>query len=155
MKSTENITIGIDLGDRRHTVCVLSAGGDIVTEETIVNTRECLEAFAARFPTATIVMETGTHSPWVSRLFEARGHRVLVANARKLRAISQSTTKSDEEDARMLARLGRADPKLLSPVRHRREATQRALVRLKVREALVRSCVNLVIALNIDWHAVV
>jgi transposase len=44
----------------------------------------------------------------------------------------------------MLARLGRADPKLLSPVRHRREATQRALVRLKVREALVRNRVNLI-----------
>ena len=62
------------VGDRRHTVCVLSAGGDIVIEETIVNTRECLQAFSARFPTATIVMETGTHSPWVSRRFEARGH---------------------------------------------------------------------------------
>lgn len=44
----------------------------------------------------------------------------------------------------MLARLGRADPKLLSPMCHRSEATQRALVRLKVREALVRSRVNLV-----------
>jgi transposase len=80
----------------------------------------------------------------VSRLFEARGHRVLVANARKLRAISASHTKSDDEDAQMLARLGRADPKLLSPVRHRSEATQRALGRLKVREALVRSRVNLI-----------
>jgi transposase len=65
-----------------------------------------------------------------------------VANARKLRAISTSLTKNDEADARMLARLGRADPALLSPVQHRSEATQRALVRLKVREALVRSRVN-------------
>ena len=53
MNPTDNITIGLDLGDRRHTVCVLSAGGDIVTEATIVNTRACLEAFAARFPAAT------------------------------------------------------------------------------------------------------
>ena len=72
------------------------------------------------------------------------GHAVVVANARKLRAISQSQTKSDREDAQMLARLGRADPKLLSPIRHRSEATQRALVRLKVREALVRNRVNLI-----------
>jgi len=142
--AVENLTVGLDLGDRRHTVCVLNAAGDIVTAEAIVNTRACLEAFSVRFPTATIVMETGTHSPWVSRLFEARGHRVFVANARKLRAISASHTKSDEADAQMLARLGRADPTLLSPVRHRREATQRALVRLKVREALVRSRVNLI-----------
>lgn len=91
-----------------------------------------------------MVMETGTHSPWVSRLVAALGHPVIVANARKLRAISQSQTKCDAEDAEMLARLGRADPKLLSPVRHRSEETQRALVRLKVREALVRNRVNLI-----------
>ncbi len=109
-----------------------------------MNTREVLTAFCARYPGATLVMETGTHSPWVSRHVAALGHPVLVANARKLRAISASHTKSDEEDAQMLARLGRADPKLLSPVRHRREATQRALVRLKVREALVRSRVSLI-----------
>jgi transposase len=84
MNSTDKFTIGLDLGDRRHSACVLNAAGDIVGEEQIANTRAGLEAFAARFPGATVVMETGTHSPWVSRLFEARGHRVFVANARKL-----------------------------------------------------------------------
>lgn len=48
----------------------------------------------------TFVMETGTHSPWVSRLLEAFGHTVHVGNARKLRAISTSATQSDQEDAR-------------------------------------------------------
>ena len=142
--AVEKLTIGLDLGDRRHHACILDASGEILAEEVIVNTREVLTAFCARYPGATIVMETGTHSPWVSRLVAGLGHPVIVANARKLRAISQSQTKSDREDARMLARLGRADPKLLSPVRHRGEATQRALVRLKVREALVRSRVNLI-----------
>lgn len=141
-KKQSDITIGIDLGDRRHAVCVLDAAGKIITEEAITNTRECLAAFAQRFPGATIAMETGTHSPWVSRLLVELGHRVIVANARKLRAISQSQTKSDEDDARMLARLCRADIALLSPVQHRSEATQRALVRLKVREALVRGRVS-------------
>jgi transposase len=140
--NTQKLTIGLDLGDRRDAVCILNETGEILAEEVITNTRECLEAFAQRYPGATIVMETGTHSPWISRLFEARGHRVLVANARKVRAISQSTTKSDQEDARMLARLGRADPKLLSPVKHRSESAQRALLPIKVREALVRSRVN-------------
>lgn len=134
----------MDLGDRRHHVCVLDEAGEILAEEAIVNTREVLSAFCARYPGATVVMETGTHSPWVSRLVATLGHPVIVANARKLRAISQSQTKSDREDAQMLARLGRADPKLLCPIRHRSEATQRALVRLKVREALVRNRVNLI-----------
>jgi transposase len=142
--AVEKLTIGLDLGDRRHHVCVLDEAGEILAEETLVNTREVLTAFSGRYPGATFVMETGTHSPWVSRLLSAQGHPVIVANARKLRAISQSQTKSDREDAQMLARLGRADPKLLCPVRHRGEETQRALVRLKVREALVRGRVNLV-----------
>ena len=142
MNPTETLTIGLDLGDRRHTACVLHADGHIVAEEVITNTRECLAAFAGRWPGATIIMETGTHSPWVSRLFAACGHPVHVANARKVRAIAQSPTKSDQEDARMLARLGRADPALLSPIQHRSEAGQRALLRIKVREALVRSRVN-------------
>ena len=142
--NTKTLTVGLDLGDRHHHVCILDETGEIVAQEVIVNAREVLTAFCARYPGATMVMETGTHSPWVSRLVTALGHPVIVANARKLRAIAQSQTKCDEEDAEMLARLGRADPKLLSPVRHRSEATQRALVRLKVREALVRSRVNLI-----------
>jgi len=140
--SSNNITIGIDLGDRRHAVCVLSAVGDIVAESELVNTRECLTTFAARYPGATFVMETGTHSPWVSRLLASLGHTVIVANARKLRAISTSPNKNDREDARMLARLGRADPRLLSPVQHRSESAQRALVQFKVRESLVRARVS-------------
>ena len=139
---SSNYTIGLDLGDRRHHVCVLNGRAQPVAEEVIANTRENLLVLSARFPRATFIMETGTHSPWVSRFLEEQGHRVLVANARKLRAISDNHTKNDAEDARMLARLGRADESLLSPIKHRSERAQRALVRLKVREVLVRSRVN-------------
>lgn len=142
MNTDNHTTIGLDLGDRQHHVCVLTAGGEILAEAVLPNTREVLTAFAQHHPQATFIMETGTHSPWVSRLLASLGHPVIVANARKLRTISASHTKNDTEHARMLARLGRADPALLSPVRHRSESAQRALVRLKVREALVRSRVN-------------
>ena len=141
--NTKNYTIGLDLGDRRSTYCLLDAAGKIEAEDAVATSRECFEALSARYPGAVITMETGTHSPWVSRLFEARSHKVYVANARKVRAISSSNTKSDQEDARMLSRLARADPTLLSPVKHRSEDGQRALVQIKVREALVRSRVNL------------
>lgn len=137
------ITIGIDLGDRRHAFCVLDDQGQITAEESLPNDRASLEQLSQRYPSAVIAMETGTHSPWISRLFESKGHTVYVANARKVRAISQSLTKTDEQDARMLARLCRADPSLLSPVKHRSEACQRDLVQLKAREALVRARVDL------------
>ena len=54
----ETLTIGLDLGDRRHHACVLDASGEILAEEAIVNTREVLTVFAARYPGATFVMET-------------------------------------------------------------------------------------------------
>jgi len=84
--NTKNLTMGLDLGDRHHHVCVLDEAGEILAQEAIVNTREVVTAFCARYPDATIVMETGTHSPWISRLAAAQGHPVIVANARKLRA---------------------------------------------------------------------
>ena len=118
MNQTANYTIGIDLGDRQHTVCVLRQSGEIEQELTVRNTREDLLGLA-RFKGSTAVMETGTHSPWVSRYLQQMGLKVIVANARKVRAISKSDRKNDKSDARMLARLGRADPELLLPIRHR------------------------------------
>jgi transposase len=49
---------------------------------------------------------------------------VIVANARKLRAIYSNNRKSDELDAQMLAKLGRVDPSLLHPIAHQSEQAQ-------------------------------
>ena len=62
-----------------------------------------------------------------------------MGNARKLRAIYTSTQKGDDRDAEMLARLARADPKLLSPIRHRGRRTQTHRALLKSRDALVKA----------------
>lgn len=55
-------------------------------------------------------MEVGTHSRWVSQLLREPGHEVLVANARKLRAVYDNPRKGDRADAQTLARLARLDP---------------------------------------------
>lgn len=88
-------------------------------------------------------MEVGTHSPWISRLFEQRDHEVYVANPRKVRAIYENDRKSDQLDARMLARLGRLDPQLLHPIAHQSEQAQRDLLQIKLRDNLVRQRVNI------------
>src|SRR3712207_8497517 len=67
------------------------------------------------FPYTTLFRST--HSPWVSRVLEECGHRVLVANPRKTRLIYANKRKTDEIDAENLARLARVDPKLLYPLR--------------------------------------
>jgi transposase len=85
------------------------------------------------------VLEVGTHSPGSSRLLQALGHEVLVANARRVRLITAATRKSDPVDAETRARLGRADPALLAPIRHRGAAAQDDLAHIRARDALVRA----------------
>lgn len=138
------ITIGIDLGDRKHSVCVLDAKGDVLKQETITNSRASLTALSRRYPGALMVMEVGMHSPWTSRFLKELGHRVLVANPRKLRAIYQNDRKSDRNDAELIARLARADEKLLYPVEHVSEDMQRDLLQIKLRDNLVRQRVDII-----------
>ena len=89
-------------------------------------------------------METGTHSPWVSRLLTALGHEVIVAHAQKVRLIVKSRRKDDRLDARTLARLARIDPELLSPVQHRSAQAQLHLAEIRARAALVSTRTALV-----------
>ena len=138
------ITIGIDLGDKSHAICVLNKDGEIVEQRTITNHRDSLRRLSNKYPGARIAMEVGTHSPWTSRFLQALGHEVLVANPRKLRAIFTSTRKSDQTDAYMIARLARVDPTLLHPIQHSSEQAQRDLLRIKLRDNLVRQRVDII-----------
>jgi transposase len=138
------LTIGIDLGDRRSEMSVLDAAGEVHRRFSVATARAALEKALAQVPPSRIVIEVGTHSPWVSRVLEALGHEVIVANPRRVRSITQSDEKCDRVDAEQLARLGRADPRLLHPIRHRGEQAQRDRALLAVRDALVRTRTALV-----------
>jgi transposase len=127
----------MDLRDKKHTVCVLNAAGDVVEQTAVAATPETVAKFFQRYRGAVVAMETGTPSRWVSRLATAAGLEALVGNARKLRAIWANEKKSDLRDAELLARLARADRRLLYPVHHRAEATQARLVLIQARDGLV------------------
>jgi transposase len=134
----------MDLGDKTSRYCVLNEGGEITLERSLPTTKKgMLQAFGA-MPRCRIAIEVGTHSPWVSRLLSGLGHEVIVANARQVKLISASSRKDDKLDARMLARLARVDPKLLSPIRHRSAAAQADLNLIRVRAALVEGRTALV-----------
>jgi transposase len=132
------VTIGMDLGDRKHQICVLDEAAGKVAEVTLDNTATALRKYFRKYAGALVAMETGTHSQWISRLLVSLGCRVLVGNSRKLRAIWNSPNKSDLHDAAMLARIARFDPQLLYPVQHRSEQAHADLERIKARDALVR-----------------
>lgn len=140
----EAATIGVDLGDRRSELCVVDGQARELRRARVATTERSLRRALARFPAARVVIEVGTHSPWVSRLIEALGHEALVANARRVRQIARAEDKDDRLDAELLARLGQADPRLLRPIRHRGEAAQRDRAVLTARESLVRARTMLV-----------
>ena len=118
-------TVGIDLGDRRSAICALDGRGEAQKRFVVATTPTGIARALSRYPRARVVLEVGTHSPWVSRQLQALGHETIVANPRRVRTIAENDDKSDEVDAELLARLGRADAKLLRPIRHRGEGAQR------------------------------
>jgi hypothetical protein len=96
-----SMTVGIDLGDKYSYLCVLDTeSGEVIEEGRLRTTPEALERrFCAEQRPLRIAIETGTHSPWVSRVLEECGHEVLVANPRKTRLIYTNKRKADEIDA--------------------------------------------------------
>ncbi len=145
MSTQHTITAGIDLGDRYSRLCLLDTeSGEVIEESRFVTSREAFERRFSGAEQMRVAIETGTHSPWVSRILERCGHEVLVANARKVRLIYGEGRKTDKIDAEKLARLARLDPKLLSPIKHRDENPQCHLALVHSRDALVSMRTKLV-----------
>ncbi len=138
------LTIGLDLGDRSSSYCVLNEAGEIILEQKLPTTPEAMQQAFGRMARSRLAMETGTHSPWVSRLLTALGHEVIVAHAQNVRLIVKSRRKDDRLDARTLARLARIDPELLSQVQHRSAQAQLHLKEIRARAGLVSARTALV-----------
>lgn len=148
MRKAITCVVGMDLGDRWCVVGGIDLGtGEVLEHRRVRTDPESIERFFAAMPApARVVLETGTHSPWISRCGERHGHQVLVAQARKLRAIWQSDRKSDDADVDILWQLGQAKPELLAPIRHRSARTQAHLSVLRLREQAVDTRTGLVSA---------
>jgi len=140
----QQLTIGLDLGDRSSWYCVLDAVGGVLLEQRLSTTPKAMKEVFGGMPRSRIALETGVHSPWVSRLLSELGHEVIVAHARNVRLIGESRRKDDRLDAQTLARLARIDPRLLCPVKHRSRKAQADLTLIRARAGLVRARTALV-----------
>ena len=143
-RATRKLTIGIDLGDRSSRYCILDGEGEVLAEGSVATTKKGLAQVFGSKPRSRVALEVGTHSPWVSRSLADLGHEVIVANARRVRLITDSTRKDDRLDAKTLARLVRIDPELLSPIRHRSSQAQSDLMVIRARAVLVEARTMLV-----------
>jgi transposase len=140
----QKLTVGLDLGDRSSWYCVLEESGRVLLEHRLSTTPKAMREVFGGMPRCRIALETGMHSPWVSRLLSGFDHEVIVAHARNVRLIGESRRKDDRLDAQTLARLARIDPQLLCPVKHRSARAQADLTVIRARAGLVRARTALV-----------
>ena len=145
-------TIGMDVSDRTTKVCVMAKQGinpKIVVETTIPTTREGLAKFlATQDKSSPVAFETGTHCRWMNEVADGMGFKTYVANPCRLRMITESKTKNDTNDARILARVALADPGLLHPVKLRGPEHQKMLNLHEMRNLLVKQRTGIVVQLR-------
>lgn len=148
MKKTSNSTapacIGFDLGDENSHYCLISAEGEVELRGKVPTERTALSELIMRLPPARMVLEASTQSHWVAALMRSLDREVYVANPRRIPLLTQSSRKTDRNDAEILARIGRLDVQLLSPVHERSEICMRLRASLRARSLLVRSRVRVV-----------
>jgi transposase len=134
----------LDLGDRTSRTYEINAIGECEREGTAITTVAGMTHYFGQRERCRVVLEVGTHSPWVSRLLEALGHEAIVANPSAMFAGAPRRRRNDRLDARFLARQGRADVTLLYPITHRGAEAQRDLEYLRARDQLVRARTKLI-----------
>jgi transposase len=140
--------VGLDVGDRKTHYCVLGLDGELVVEGAVATRIASLRVMFEGKVKMRIALEAGAHSPWISRLLAEMGHEVIVANPRNLRMISESDSKNDPADARLLARLAHVGPELLSPIQQRSEKTQVDLALVRARDVAVQSRTKIINAVR-------
>ena len=91
----QRLTIGLDLGDRSSWYCILDEQGELLLEQKVATTPKAMKEVFGAMPRSRIALETGMHSPWVSRLLSELGQEVIVAHARNVRLIGDSRRKDD------------------------------------------------------------
>ena len=134
----EQTTVGLDVSDRHvHTLFHRSRWAGSGGEQASRNSERSTPAILG-WRALPRDSRGWRASPWMSRLLIDLGHEVYVANSRRLRAIYANENKSDRVDAEYLARIGRLDPALLSPLTHRSPEAQADLAVLRSRAALVK-----------------
>jgi transposase len=140
----DRLTVGVDLGDKWSSYCILGMEGEALAEGQLRTTQQDIAEFFQALTETRVVVEVGTHSAWVQEIVVSWGHEVLVANPRQMEGPKRRKRKNDRIDAQKLARLGRVDPQSLFPIEHRSSEVRQDLIVLRARDALVAARTQLI-----------
>lgn len=126
---------GIDLASKASAVCVMDEGRKVLFEVGCATDEDGFAQALKGYEGLRCVVEASPLSEWVAGVVEALGHEVVVVDPRKAKAVVTSKKKTDQLDARNLARM--AVTGWYSEV-HRKSAPRRLLrSHLKARQGLV------------------
>jgi len=97
--------IGLDVHKTNTAACVVAAGGKVVKTFEVRSSQSGLRVIHDCMGTAAycVMMESSTYSYPVYRFFESLGVEAHVVHARSLKMITQSTKKTDRNDAEAIA----------------------------------------------------
>ena len=127
---------GIDAHTRYSVIVVVNSTGDLVHGPSRIPNAQAdrLVSLLDGFRPVEVVVETCPTWPWLFDLLEGPGIHFVLAHAKRLRAIADSTYKRDEVDAELLARMRLAG---LIPVVHPKsiEQHEQAVLRSNVLHA--------------------
>lgn len=134
---------GIDLGSKHSEICLVDAAGEALWRKRIPTTAAAFEKALGSLAPLPIAIETGGESNWVRRRLIALGHQVTVADAKRLKVVTDTYSKDDRRDARLLAQIQLRWPELLAAVAPRSLETERNRALLKARQSVVEARVKL------------
>src|SRR5688500_7629195 len=106
-KEANVFVAGIDAHTKYLVLVLLDRGGERVLgpERVKVECPERLLELLAPYRPLDVVVETSSSWPWLSEVLAPAGIRFVLAHAKRLRAIAESTYKRDTLDAELLARM--------------------------------------------------
>jgi transposase len=128
----------IDLHLRYSQIRIIDEAGQVVREQRVPTSAECLVQAFAGHGTMRVLLETGTESEWVAQALEAVGHAVIVADPNYAPMYGEIRRKV-KTDRRDVAALAEANRRGWYRATHRVSPTQRALRQiLRSRRQLVQ-----------------
>jgi len=79
-----DVRVGLDVGDTRSRWAAVDVGTGELREGFLATTPGGVQELFAGAPQCVVVLEAGTHSPWLARLLDELGQRAVVVDARAL-----------------------------------------------------------------------
>lgn len=131
---------GIDLGNKRTTVCVIDKQRKVLRLIEVKTTTEGLKEALSGYRRLTCVVEAAPLAEWTARAVEALGHTITVVCPRKAKVALESQgarKKTDRRDARALAELCRSG--WYEAVHRKSEEARNARSYMTARKQLVKA----------------